>query len=106
MMSVMSNSSMASYRSNNSMTMSYNSMAMSSSNRNGRGGNNSSGNNLRVLADNGGGMVCSLRDLLASCSDNFLTMLSDYGVKNLVIFLVANFSWSFYLSWNAGFLRD
>merc|ERR1719427_2149434 len=95
-MSVMSNSSMASNRSSNSMTMSYNSMAMSSSNRvsmsnsNCRGGNNSSGNNLRVLADNGRGMVCGLRDLLASCSDNFLTMLRDYGVKNLIIFLVTN----------------
>merc|ERR1719309_1957246 len=51
-MSVMSNSSVASNRSSNSMTMSYNGMAMSSSNRvpmsnsNSRGGNNSSGNNL------------------------------------------------------------
>jgi len=111
-MSVMSNSSMASNRSGNRMTMSYNSMAMSSSNRvsmsnsHSRGGNNSSGNNLRVLANNGGGMVCGLRDLLASCSDNFFTMLSDYGVKNLIIFLMANFSWGFYLSWNTGFLRD
>merc|ERR550519_2036605 len=58
-----------------------------------RGGNNTSGDNLGVLAYNGRAVSALGAGLLTLSGDNLFTMLSDGGVNNFIMFGVANFSW-------------
>merc|ERR1712013_824816 len=64
---------------------------MSNSDR--RGGNNTSSNNLGVLAYNSRAVSALGACLLALGGDNLFTMFSDGGVNNFIMFGVANFSW-------------
>merc|ERR1712013_333588 len=58
-----------------------------------RGGNNTSSNNLGVLAYNSRAVSALGACLLALGGDNLFPMFSDGGVNNFIMFGVANFSW-------------
>merc|ERR1712227_937274 len=92
-----SNSSMASNR--HSWTNSSNSWSSSS---NSVGGScYTSGDNLAVTSNNSRTLVDLSRDLFTSSGDNLLTVLSDGGINNFIIFLVTFLSWGLNVSWVA-----
>merc|ERR1712212_1083066 len=57
------------------------------------GGNNTSGDNLGVLAYDSRAVSALCAGLLALSGDNLFTMFSDGGVNNFIMFSVAIFSW-------------